>query len=239
MVMLGQSPKGKIQNGGDIMPKYMCWGCGEEQDISSTPTERIYCEECDVQHKEKYKNIVNEYARLKTLIMCEQAIRTMEKAGTHMFEYLDAAYAVFNKAKANTKTFYSSHEIIMAIILESKGYGYYPNYSIGKYRVDFYIPELKVCVEVDGHLHKGRELYDSNRDIDIRNSLGAEWEVIRIPTKYLEKNPPAAIDAITVLYEEKQRLRNENHGILPDNFSLRERRHYPEILGYKKQRVRK
>ena len=41
-----------------------------------------------------------------------------------------------------------------------------------------------------------REVYDSERDIDIRNTLGKEWEIVRIPTKYIEKDPTVIPEAI-------------------------------------------
>lgn len=221
------------------MPKYECWLCGRKHEIKHTPNERVFCDDCIKQHRATHKTIVSEYAKLKIEIMYETALRIIEKAGVHMHKYKEPAEIVLNKMQNQKYALFSSHEIIVAIILEKDELEYEANYSVGKYKVDFFLPEYLSCVEVDGHLHKGREIYDSNRDIDIRNELGGMWEVVRIPTKYIEKNPPAIVSAIKALWEEKQRLRRENHGVLPDNFSKRERKHYQELLGYKTQKVRK
>lgn len=218
---------------------YKCWRCGVEHHMETEPTERVFCTDCVSEHRGEHKRVVEEYAGLKIKIMYETALRIMEKAGVYMYEYIEAANLVLAKTESEELKLYSSHEMITAIILENLLYEYYADYAIGKYRVDFYVPELKACVEVDGHLHKGKELYDSNRDIDIRNTLGSDWEVVRIPTKYIEKNPPRIVDAIIALYNKKQELRKEHHGIIPDNFSLREKRHYQKILGHKTRRVRK
>ena len=225
--------------GGHIMSFYKCWHCDQKIELNVEPIERVFCERCEQEHRENYKSIVKDYTKLKTIIMYETALRIMEKCGTYMHDYFEAAKMVFKKIMKEEIKLFSSHEVITAIILENLLYEYYPNYPIDKYRVDFYVPELKSCVEIDGHLHKGKELYDSNRDIDIRNILGSDWEVVRIPTKYIEKNPSRIVDAVIIIHEKKQKLREENHGIIPDNFSMREKKHYESILGYKTKRVKK
>lgn len=221
------------------MSKYICWRCGIEHDMVIEPQERVFCEACMEEHRKEYKAVVEKYTKLKTRVMYETALRIMEKAGVYMHDYIEAAYVVWDKIKKGEASYYSSHEIITAIVLEGLLYEYFPNYPIDRYIVDFYVPELKVCVEVDGDRHKGRELYDSKRDIKIRSILGSEWEIVRIPTKYIEQNPPRIVDAIIAIRDKKKELRAKNHGILPDHYSRREREHYRNILGYRTKRVRK
>ena len=95
-----------------------------------------------------------------------------------------------------------------------------------KYRVDFYVPELKVCLEIDGHLHEHNAVYDSNRDIELRQFLGGDWEIIRVPTKYIDKNPSMIPEAIEKIKMAKAEFRKKNNGILPDHYSKRERELY-------------
>jgi very-short-patch-repair endonuclease len=40
--------------------------------------------------------------------------------------------------------------------------------SFGKYVVDFYCPELKLVIELDGNAHDGRKKYDETRDLHLR-----------------------------------------------------------------------
>lgn len=219
--------------------EYICWYCGKTIDRKYEPQERVFCEECKEKHLKDYKEKVAEYGKIKIEIMFETALRIMEKAGIYMYEYQNSANRIYNLAKASSETFLSSYEIIAAIVLDEFNYEYEVNKRILKYEVDFYIPELKVCLEIDGHLHDLKPEYDSNRDIDIRNHLGGEWEIIRIPTKYIDKNPSKLIEAIEQLKKEKVKLRRKNSGILPEWYSKRERSLYNKIIPAKEIKVRK
>ena len=91
-----------------------------------------------------------------------------------------------------------------------------------------------VCLEIDGGYHETKRISDSKRDIEIRKLLGDEWEIIRIKTNYLEKDPEKLLDAIDALYAEKKKLRKQNNGIIPEHFSKRERDHYESATEWKK-----
>ena len=88
----------------------------------------------------------------------------------------------------------------------------------------------KICIEVDGSTHQHKLEYDSNRDIELRNGLGTEWEIVRIPTKYIEDNPSKIIDGAEALAKEKKRLRKKNFGSMPYGFSQRESKHYDKLF---------
>lgn len=96
-------------------------------------------------------------------------------------------------------------------------------YKIENYRADFYLEDLKCIVEIDGERHDNKLFEDSNRDIKIRSILGPEWEVVRIPTKYLEKDATKLLTAVKKLKLFKQQTRNKNGGIIPASFSKRDR----------------
>jgi len=209
--------------------KYECWYCGIETEIEIQNL-RAFCPECFEEHKQKHLEIVKKYANLKTKIMFETALRILEKSGIAVNKYQDSAFAVIESALSDTEKFLSSYEIIAAIILEHNGYDYKSNYTIGRYRVDFYIPELKVCLEIDGSFHNGKEIRDNKRDVEIRNTLGKEWEVLRIATKYLDQNAPMLIKAIEELKKEKLKWRDKYNGLTPDWYSLREKKHYQKQL---------
>jgi crossover junction endodeoxyribonuclease RuvC len=56
-------------------------------------------------------------------------------------------------------------EIILWSRLKNKQFGhkFRRQHSIGKYVVDFYCPEKKLVVEIDGWQHKDQEKYDEER----------------------------------------------------------------------------
>lgn len=222
-----------------LIDSYECWRCEKPVDCDHEPMNRVFCPSCFEAYRAEHKQLVDEYAVLKVRVMHENALRIMEKSGMYMYEYRQAAETVRQQAIADTTAYFSAHEMVTAIVLTEFGYEFTPNYSIAGFRVDFYIPELFVCVEVDGHLHDYKEAYDSSRDIDIRNALGARWEVVRIPTRHIESNPVKIPDAIEALADERRRLRKLNGGIIPESFSKRERKHYANVGEHYTRRVRK
>lgn len=217
-------------------PKYKelfsCCRCGNEVEVlGGEPTNRVFCSECFMVSQDEHKTLITEYSKLKIKVMFENALRLMEKSKkVFMHEYFDSSKKVFEMAINETEKFMSSDEIIVAIILEEYGFEYKVNYPVLSYKVDFYIPELKTCLEVDGITHKHSIEYDSERDINLRNALGTQWEIIRIPTKYIEENPSKIIEGIEQLAKEKRRLRQKNYGAMPYGFSQRENKHYDKIF---------
>lgn len=210
--------------------EYQCWRCGKPVKLHHEPQERVFCEECRTKEIQDHKKLISEYALLKTKVMFDNALRIMEKSQrVYMYEYKDAADEVLEAMQLHTDAFYSADEVVTAIILAEYGIEFIPNYSVGSYRVDFYLPKEKLCVEIDGHLHRFNAEFDSKRDIDIRHILGAEWEIIRIPTKYVEKDPTKIPEAIEEMAKQKRKIRAENGGFIPETFSARERKYYDKI----------
>ena len=217
---------------------YKCWECGALLEADGfEPQKRVYCEGCYEKHKKQYKALVYDYSRLKMQVKWERALRVMETAGCYMHEYVDIAPKILQEALANLDRFQSADEFIAAMVLTSNGYEYEMQKSIKRYRVDFYIPELFVCLEIDGEAHELKLDSDSNRDVAIRQELGEKWEVIRIPTKYLERKPEALPDAIEKSYRQKKKYRKENCGFLPNSYSRRDAAHYKDAMLYQTRRV--
>lgn len=221
-------PKPHNPNYKDIFP---CWECKKDVEVKyAEPKERVFCEECDKRRKKEHDELILEYAQLKTKVMFENAIRIMEKSKkVYLHECLDASKEIYEMALEDTERFMSAYEMVVAIALEEYGYEFQANMPLLTYKVDFYIPELRVCLEVDGAHHEYKIEYDSKRDIEIRKALGAEWEVVRIPTKYIDQNPSKIIDGIEGLAEEKRRLRKKNQGYVPYGFSKRENKLYDNL----------
>lgn len=213
---------------------FECWRCGKPVEYDGEPKERVYCEECKPLVLAEHKDLVRQYADLKRRVMIDTALRKMERAGMYMHEYLDIAKTIKVEIDANEDKFLSADEIIAAMVLQSYDVPYEANWRVAGYVVDFFLPTMFVCLEIDGDRHEMNAIYDSKRDVEIRNELGLKWEVVRIKTNYLEKNPERLIEAIEGIYKEKKKLRKQNNGIIPEYFSRRERDHYAALNKWKK-----
>lgn len=219
----------------------ICWNCGNEIDPMEYKDGMYFgrfCYSCFCEHASQYQRTVAEYLKYKNAVMFERAMRIMEKSPIQIFsKYKRFARAVERHSADNPESYKSAHEIITAVILLSEGIDFEVNFKIGKYIVDFYIPDWKVIVEIDGERHKARTEYDSNRDVILRKTLGSEWEVIRIPTDYVEQDPELIPRAIQELARQKREIRKKNGGFLPENYSKRERERYKKAMLYDEYRV--
>ena len=198
-----------------------------------------FCLEHYREHNKDYKGVLDDYLKLKNKVMFERAMRIMERAGVSMTRYERFAKAVERHSAENPDQYKSADEIVAAVIMLETGTDFEMNYKIGSYIADMYIPDLMLIVEIDGELHEGKELKDSNRDIKLRQMLGDEWEVIRIPTKHIEENPTRIPDAIKALAKQKRTLRKRNGGFLPNSYSKREMARYKDAMVYETVKVHK
>ena len=216
-----------------------CWNCGKQIPANEFFGQgRRFCTECEEQHVADYKAYLNEYLIAKNRIMFERALRYMEKAQCHMTRYKRFAKAVERHSAACPEQYRSSDEMIAAIVFLEAGYDFEMNHKVGSYVVDMFIPQMNVCVEIDGDRHQYRKKADCERDVEIRKRLGALWEVIRIPTEYIEKNPSKLVDAVKALYDLRKKEREKNGGILSEHYSQREKAAYADATQYIAKRIR-
>lgn len=215
-----------------------CWICGKpavralkdrktnlsEQDIESVyelGVPRNFCQSCYEKHSKKIRGIEEEYGKLKKTLMLERAIKILEDQQVNLYELKDIIDQFQDYVVENPEKFDSSDEMIVAMFLVASGIKAKMQYSIDNYKVDFYIPSLKVVLEVDGYLHQYKTYKDNKRDIKIRSILGNDWEIVRIPTKYIEANAKQIVPAILSIKAEKQKIRKSNNGIIPEWYSKR------------------
>ncbi len=198
-----------------------CWICGkdavEHRNIGernaallndfvpfSEETQRCYCQECFAKVTEESKRDTAEYIRLKKKLMFERAVRILERQGLDIYHYKEAIQAVGEFAEEKPDKFDSSHEMIAAIMLIDNEISCELQHKVGRYQCDFFIPSMKVVLEIDGEHHKSRKTYDTHRDAEIMRILGRDWNIIRIKTEYLEQKAEALVDAIeSVLLKRK------------------------------------
>lgn len=209
-----------------------CWECGtlvpRSQEIAHY---RVMCKDCRKEYESRKVKILSEYIKLKKEVMFERALRIIERSETvNMCEIEEAAKAIQEYALEDLNAFDSSHEMIAAIMLLNCRTRLKFQYEVSNKRIDIYLPEWNCGVEIDGAFHKGNELKDSKRDIAIRKEMGQQFEIIRIPTKYIEKNPNKIADYVKSSYKCKKQLRKKYNGILPGHYSEREKQLYKKIL---------
>ena len=147
------------------------------------------------------------YIKLKKREMFRKAVNLLEKQHTDMYEYREAIEVVRDFMEDNVDKFDSSYEVLTAIVLVQNRIYSKMQYRVGKYQVDFLLPDLLVVLEIDGERHKHRKDYDSVRDKAIKKQLGPHWEIIRIDTDNLDKNAKKIPDAIN----EVLKYRETNH----------------------------
>jgi len=199
-----------------------CWQCGNLTVAKVSRKERVYCDGCKEEFESERKEMLNQYLGLKMEVMWQRAVNHLERQNVNMNHYYDEAQYVRELAQSNYNKFQSSAEMITAMELLRQKVKTKLQRKILNYRVDFFLPELKVVLEIDGRLHDFKVKKDSKRDMKILNELNNEdigWEIIRIPTEHIETNVKQLIPAIKVLYNEKQRLRRKNAGFIPAWFS--------------------
>ena len=208
-----------------------CWRCeGVLQAEDEFQPAKRFCAKCEAIEQAEQNQTVIEHLRLRALVMHNRALRVMEDAGTDMSAYREAAVIIREKALMNVDNFASSDEMIAAMVLIENRIQTQMQYQIGKYRADFLLPGLKAVLEIDGGLHVHSRKADANRDVDIRRILGANWEVIRIPTDLLREKPDMLVEAIVALKAARQKARNLNGGNLPAGFSRARDEAFRKIL---------
>ena len=211
------------------MDKIECWICGAPAVRARLPFStytdkegihaRQYCVKCFEDEGRKHEELTKEYAIMKKRLMLERAIRSMESQNIDLYAYKDIIEQMEKYVIEYPEKFDSSQEMLCAILFVAEEIKAVPQKKIGKYRVDFYIPEYKIIFEVDGKLHSFRVPKDNERDREIRKALGPDWEVVRIPTKYIDTKAAQVIDAVFLIKQEKQEIRRKNSGIIPEWFN--------------------
>lgn len=200
--------------------KIKCWKCGGEatttlaftyndcfgshwrQQVSNTV--RSYCDKCAKEVEEEDKRERELYIKLKKREMFKKAVSILEKQNTNMYKYKEAIEVVEGYLEKNPDKFDSSYEVLAAIVLVQNRIYSKMQYKIGRYQVDFLLPELLVVLEIDGERHKNRKGYDTSRDIQLQKALGEGWDIIRIPTDLLDKDAKKLPEAIHKVIDHRQ-----------------------------------
>lgn len=211
--------------------KVECWNCGKAikvMELYKIP----YCKECEADREKQNKRDRALYTELRTQFMFERAMNMLEKQNKviDIDDYKEASKALKEYTLENSGKFDSSHEMLVAMELINNKVHIKIQPKVGDKNPDFIMTYERIVLEIDGYMHKHSQEADYRFDEEVRQKLGNEWEVIRIPTKYIEKNISKLYDAIMELKIYKQKLREENYGIIPEYFSKRESKVFSKII---------
>lgn len=110
----------------------------------------------------------------------QKAVDKIKAQVKNFVDYEDAIRLCARRAE----DYDSIPEAMVAIELTRLGYRTIPQQKIGKYRVDFCLPDQRLVIEVDGKLYH-QDKYKGDREGAIQMSLGIDWDIIHIPAELI------------------------------------------------------
>lgn len=207
--------------------KMKCWECGAEAtttrieyertlyspdtgawvrgEVKPSKYHRCYCEQCMKRIKEQEQSENAEYIRLKKRRMFLKSCEILESQHTDMYDYREAIDVVEEHITEHPDKYDSAYEALTAIVLVHERINTKMQQKVGRYQVDFVLPNLFVILEIDGDRHKHRKSYDNKRDNAIKAAVGEPWEIIRINTEYLDQNAKALPKAIKEVIKHRKK----------------------------------
>ena len=123
----------------------------------------------------------------------------------------DNSQRIFNSAekkqlRQTLRTHGTSAEATMWRMLKSKQIGgvkFRRQFSVGPYILDFYCPELRICIELDGDQHYNRQGYEHDQTRNTYLSHEHGITTLRYENKDVFKFPEMIRTEITNLVKEK------------------------------------
>lgn len=162
-----------------------CAKCGTEVKAYSYGRKHEYlCPDCRYKRKVKRREVEADLLDTLTTKSDRRLMAAVDKMRKQTRHFEDYSKDVEVAGKAREK-FDSIPEAMVAIELLHLGYRIIPQQKVGRYHVDFYLPEEKIVVEVDGSIYHQKQ---TNRDAIIQLSLGLDVKIVHIPAELIEKN---------------------------------------------------
>lgn len=196
-----------------------CNVCGEEvKSMSYIRNTKYKCKDCKLKEYMADKEIKNITSQNKKEEKFNNAVKRIEKiVGKNINKY-EKAIEVVHRNLNKEHWFESTEEIMTAIELIKNNIKVRHQVKCGIYRIDFVLEEEKIILEIDGRIFHTENTRDKEmvRDNIILMKFGLDWEVIRITDNYINENIKKLLPAIRKIKEERQRVRKNNNGVLPE-----------------------
>lgn len=219
-------------------PKYYhiekCICCGKDFKSTLPLVCRQRCNECAEKANERMIELYSQRAQINSQIMHEKALKIIEtcRESFRFSDIMDAVNAIGEMERISPRSFQSASEVVTAIGLYHEGFFFKINHSVLQYSIDFYMPDDKICLEIDGDIHDvgNTRFKDGRRDIEIRNELGGEWEVVRISNNFSDKFPFRVGNRALEMANRQRELRKKNQGHLPRGYSKSVDAYYAKVF---------
>lgn len=184
---------------------------------------QIPCKSCGVSIRNR------SYSRLKNYICkdckaIEQGMKDLNKAANKEKKFENAvsriesmvgnikpyekAIEIVHNSLHHIGWYNSTEEIMVAIELLKNGVKAIHQQSVGKYKVDFALPDYKVLLEVDGKPFHNDLKKEGLRDGEILLKIGLEWQMIRIGTDKINKDIRKLLPSINAILEYRKNQKN-------------------------------
>jgi very-short-patch-repair endonuclease len=184
------------------------------------------CSECRAHEKENsdIEILRNELHRLTKLKRLEDTKQLIIKQG-HGIEKYKKAITVISKYFDRKNWFQSIPEMATGLELIRCKIRFNTQIKVGKYRVDFILPDQKVALEIDSfyhYLNMEIEEKDEVKDALVLAALGLGWEYVHIEDKLLKTNIRGLIPELKRIKDKLKSLRECNNGQLPKYYRYRD-----------------
>lgn len=213
------------QNPGELMTRYYpkCHICGGEvMSLNYKRGSEYTCRPCKLENL-----LADEGSRCADNFEVKErkfqnAAARITKMVPHIEKYDEALNAVREKLH-KSGWFDSTEEIMTAIELVKKKIPTRHQVKLGRYKLDFVLPDEKIVLEIDGHIYHTDET--RNREI-LRDDLivlkfGLDWDVIRISDTLVNQNITRLVPAFRAVKRKRAKLREQNNGKIPEWYSDR------------------
>lgn len=168
-----------------------CANCGNKYGSRQYTGNRVYiCPTCrELIRKKRTAHIEHlalsiPDAETKEEKRYRKAVEQIEKQVGSLDKYR-TAIDVCRKA---TFKFGSIPEAMLAIELVKNGYKIIPQQKVGKYHVDFALPNEKLIIEVDGSIYHTNREKELAREASINYAIGLDWRIIHLPAESISND---------------------------------------------------
>lgn len=100
--------------------------------------------------------------------------------------------------------FSSLQETMVAVQLEKQNLKYESQKEINGKKVDFFLPELKIILEIDGELYHTDENKEFLRDRQIMKGIGEEYEIVHIEADYVPRYTWNLKEALPYIVDQRK-----------------------------------
>lgn len=180
----------------------ICGVCGKSYNCTYMPRKNPICPDCKSIDKGN-KNLYDVARKESKFDEATYRIKKMVKD----FPKYDNSIKVIHQCLHHEKWFQSTEEIMVGIELIKNRVKAIHQQKIGRYKVDFVLPELKTILEVDGKIYHGDKFAEGKRDGLILLTMGLDWHIVRIDTDKINNSIQSLLPAIKAIIAKQNESR--------------------------------